>query len=289
MNRLFPLLAAFVLAAPISADEIDDLYAALLYPVVRVRTDHTGGSGTVIYSEDRAETGTFRTYILTNHHVVDDAISVTKTWDNLKQAWTVQEKNELVDVELFSWHRGRIIDRKIVKAGVVAHAAEDDIALLELRAGEEFYPLPVEHVGTLATSEEAGKLRVFQKIYAVGCSLGHEPIHSSGEITDLSDLHNGKTYMMGSAPIIFGNSGGAVFTQIDGQFRLIGMPSLVAVSWGGAVSHMNWCVPQTRISDFLRLHKLDFFFDSTKTPEECFTAREAERETSRDKEPKAKE
>jgi S1-C subfamily serine protease len=268
------LLVAFMAAPqPSYADEIDTLHEKLLYPVVRVRTDQAGGSGTVIYSEDRDEAGTFRTYALTNYHVIDDAISVTKKWDNLSQRWTVQENNKLVDVELFSWHKGKIIDRKVVKAAVVAHSKDDDIALLELRSGVDFYPLRVSTVAQLATDEEVANLRVFQKIYAVGCSLGHEPIHSTGELTDLDDLQNGKTYMMGSAPIIFGNSGGAVFTQIEGEYRLVGIPSLVAVTWGGAVSHMNWFVPQSRIEIFLRDAKLDFFFDETRTPSQCFEDR----------------
>lgn len=268
----FPV-SGIVLPTPVLADDIDTLHEKLLYPVVRVRTNRAGGSGTVIYSEDRDEKGTFRTYVLTNHHVVDDAISVTQKWDNLTQKYVTEEVNTLVDVELFSWHKGKIIDRRVVQAAVVAHSAPDDIALLELRSDGDAYPLKVDNVAKLATKEEADTLRVFQPIYAVGCSLGHDPIHSAGDITDLGDLIRGKTYMMGSAEIIFGNSGGAVFSKINGEFRHIGMPSLVAATWGGAITHMNWFVPRVRIAEFLSLQKLDFFFDESKTPDECFKAR----------------
>jgi S1-C subfamily serine protease len=268
---------------PTQADEIETLHENLLYPVVRVRAGYTGGSGTVIYSQDRAEAGSFRTYVITNHHVVASAISVKKTWDNLTQSWKTQEQNQLVDVELFSWHKGKIIDRRVVKAAIVSHSKDDDIALLELRSDSEPYPLEIEHVAQLANDEEAKKLRVFQKIYAVGCSLGHDPIHSTGEITDTSDLIRGKTYMMGSAAIIFGNSGGAVFVRFGDEFRHIGMPSLVAVS-SVAVTHMNWFVPQSRIAKFLRLHKLEFFFDEAKTPEECFEERDKSRKPDEDEE-----
>lgn len=258
-----------------AGDDIDIKHEKLLYPVVRVRTPRAGGSGVVIYSEAREE-GPHRTYILTNQHVIDDAVRVTRSWDNLLQKYVTREKNELVDVEIFSWHNGKIIDRKTVKAAVIAHSADHDIAVLELRTGEEPYPIPVENRARLANDTEFKNLRVFQEIYAVGCSLGHDPIHSKGDISDLSDLIEGKTYIMGSAPIIFGNSGGGVFTQIDGNWILIGMPARVAVAWG-AVSHMNWFVPQSRISQFLRGQKLTFFFNKDQTPEECFKKREQER------------
>ena len=279
-----PFLLAFLLCLPNqvqTADpDIDTLHEKLLYPVVRVRSGRTGGSGTVIYSEDRHEKGSFRTYVLTNHHVISSAISVKEQWNNLTEEWETSEYNSLVDVEQFSWHKGRIIDRRVVTAAVVAYSDADDIALLELRTGADFYPLQIHSVAKIATSEEASTLRVFQKIYAVGCSLGHDPVHSTGDITDLSDLISGKVYTMGSAPIIFGNSGGAVFANIGGKFRHIGMPSLVAVSYG-AVTHMNWFVPQSRIEEFFQVHKLAFFFDDAKTPEECFEARAEARSKSK--------
>jgi S1-C subfamily serine protease len=289
MRRLFAFAAALLFllpAGPIQADEIETLHEQLLYPVVRIRTAYTGGSGTVIYSQDRAEKSSFRTYVITNHHVVRDAISVKKKWDNLTQSWKTQEQNSLVDVELFSWHKGKIIDRRVVKASVVAHSKDDDIALLELVSGDEPYPLEVKHVAQIASDDEAKALRVFQKIYAVGCSLGHDPIHSTGEITDTSDLIRGQTYMMGSAAIIFGNSGGAVFAKIGDGFRHIGMPSLVAVN-GGAVTHMNWFVPQSRIAKFLRTHKLEFFFNDSTTPEDCFKVRDEARTGEDEKEESA--
>ena len=268
------IMALALLAASAGwADDIDVKHEKLLYPVVRVRTATAGGSGTIIYSEDRAEKGTFRSYILTNHHVVDDAIKINRRWDNLLKRYVTEESNDLVDVEIFSWHGGTIIDRRTVKAFVLAHGQEDDIAILELRGNEKPYPVKMDNVAKLASVDVASKLRVFQHIYVVGCSLGHDPIHSTGEITDLSDLIEGKTYMMGSANVIFGNSGGAVFNQVDGEFYLIGIPARVAVA-NGAITHMNWFVPNSRIREFIARHKLDFLLDPKKTPEDAYRERE---------------
>lgn len=261
-----------------AADDIDLKQSSLLYPAVRVRTASAGGSGTVVYSEDRAEKGTFRTYVLTNHHVVDDAIRVVKRWDNYLQKEVSEEKNEQVDVELFSWHGGTIVDRKVIRGEIVAHSAADDLALLELKYNDRSYPLKVEHAARLAPKPVAAKLRVFQPIYAVGCSLGHDPIHSHGEITDLLDYINGKAYMMGSAPVIFGNSGGAVYAQVDGQYYVIGVPAAGGSTGYQLVSHMHWFVPAERVHAFLESQKLTFLSDPSVSPEACFEARAGERQ-----------
>lgn len=271
LKFIFPLL---LLASLARGDEIDVKHEKLLYPVVRVMTARSGGSGTVIYSEKRGE-GSHRSYILTNWHVVNDAIRVRKVWDSQQKKEIQREESDLVDVEVFSWHGGTIIDKKVVRAGICAYSQEDDIALLELRSNERPYPLPVPNVALLASRAQADLLRVFQEIYVVGCSLGHDPIHSSGDITDLSDLISGKSYMMGSAPLIYGNSGGAVFAKIDGAYFLIGMPARVAVA-RVAVPNMNWSVPASRIHDFIESHGLYFLTDATKTPEECFKKTKSE-------------
>ena len=52
----------------------------MLYPVVRVRTNVAGGSGTVIYSKPDVN-GKIHTYVMTNHHVIADCIQVKKQWD----------------------------------------------------------------------------------------------------------------------------------------------------------------------------------------------------------------
>lgn len=278
MHKLPTLLfMAFAIAlcwSAVRADDIDMKTENLLYPIVRVRTERAGGSGTVIYSEDREEKGVFKTFILTNYHVIDDAVKIEKKWDNLRQAYVNEERNEQVSVETFEWSKGTIVSGKTVKADIVAHKAEEDIAILQLD-----YKLQVPNVATILDS--GSKLRVFQKIYVVGCSLGHEPIHTYGEITDLNDKIEGKDYMMGSAQIIFGNSGGAVFTDVDGKFVFIGIPARVAVSQNaGAITHMAWFVPLSRIIEFIKTQKLDFLQDPKRTPADSFKERSKLREKS---------
>jgi len=54
-----------------------DGHKSYIYPVVRVTTGNGGGSGTIIYSKE-FEPSKFSTYILTNHHIIADAITITE-------------------------------------------------------------------------------------------------------------------------------------------------------------------------------------------------------------------
>lgn len=268
-------LALGIALVATGADEIDSKREKILYPAVRVKSSYAQGSGTVVYSEARG--GEQRTFVLTNHHVVASAIKVVEEWDNLKQRKVQKEKNDLVDVEIFNWVDGVISDQRTVKAAVYAHDREGDLALLELKSSERPYPEKLAYVAKIAGP---GRLRVFTPIVAVGCGMGLDPTHSSGEVTDPEEIIEGKTYTQGSAPIIFGNSGGAVYAlQGDGgDWRLVGIPARIVVQGGAGVNHLNFFIPPPRIHEFVRAQKVDFLTDSGKTPADADKAREEARE-----------
>ena len=77
-----------------------------------------------------------------------------------------------------------------------------------------------------------------------------------------------------SAPIIYGNSGGAVFLKRDDRYYFIGVPSRVSVSMGQAITHMGYFVPPTRIRKWCKDEELTFLVDPEAVPTECFDRRE---------------
>lgn len=268
MRYLLMLAVLFMAVAPILAD--DDLGTeanAVMKPLVRVKSGNSTGTGTVIYSEDREKTGEFKTFVLTNHHVVSDAIRVVKKWNSLKRRHEYSEENDQVTVEVFSYLRGgRTVLGQPIQADIVAHNADEDMAILKLD-----YPIQIENVATLLPKDL--ELHLLEPAIAVGCSLGVDPIVTRGEIVDLEYLIQRKPYIMSTADIIFGNSGGAVFTVQDGRYYFIGVPSRVIVSGGGAVTHMGFFIPIDRIRKFLEIQKLDFLTDPDKTPADSEKAR----------------
>ena len=222
----------------------------------------------MLYSEDREETGEFRTFVLTNHHVVDSAIHVVRKWDSLRQCYYNTEENDRVTVEVFTYLRsGRTVMGRPISAEIRAHKAEEDMALLELD-----YPLAVPQCATLLP--KGIELNLLQSVWAVGCSLGEDPIATIGHIMDLEELIENKPYVLASAQIIYGNSGGGVFAKIDNIVYFVGVPSRIRVMRNGqALSHMGFFVPPDRIRRFFKVQKLDFLLDKEVTPTESFEAR----------------
>ena len=63
-------------------EKISQMHNEMLYTSLRIRAGNSGGSGTVLYSQV-VKNNEAETYILTNHHVVDDLIKVEEDWDSL--------------------------------------------------------------------------------------------------------------------------------------------------------------------------------------------------------------
>ena len=121
--------------------DVEILHKQVLYPVVRVRTKKAGGSGTVIFSGQNAE-GEYETYVLTNHHVIEDAIEVKKQWDSMLGREIKKEFRSLVQVEIFKYkYWSRMVGGTVIDAEIVAYDAPQDLALLKLRSIDK-----VEHV-----------------------------------------------------------------------------------------------------------------------------------------------
>ena len=172
----------------------------ILYPCVRVLTSKTGGSGTVIYSQ-ASKGDAFDTYILSCHHVVDDAISVRPDWDSMLGREAKREFRSTVRVEFFKYKNGgRATRTESVDADIRAWDRQNDIALLKLRMEE-----PIKHIATLYPREKAKEISLFDRVHAVGCALLHPPIVTEGVINSMSDEIDDLSYWMSDAQIIFGN------------------------------------------------------------------------------------
>ena len=269
--RNIVIAALLFVCSGLFASDLQLKFDQVLKPVVRVSTDYGSGSGTVIYSEDRDEEGEFRTFVITNHHVVAPAIHVVRKWDNALGKYVHYEKNDQVKVEIFSYLKdGKMVLPQPVQADIVAYNGDEDLAILEL------YNYPMQVLNTTTLLPEDQSLHLFQEVYAVGASLGEDPFSTRGEIADLEELIEGKVYVMATAQIIFGNSGGAIFVRgTDENYYYVGVPSRIRVTrFGQAMTHMGYFIPPKRIRKFIKRHKLDFLLDSSKMPSECFKARE---------------
>ncbi len=260
--------------------EIKRLHEQTLYPVVRIRTDKAGGSGTILYSKpDPEHKDEYETYVLTNHHVIADLIKTEKKWDSLLKRETKKEVLGTPEIEYFDYVKLSIRDSgKTFKGEIKAYDEEHDLALLRVDT-----PTKAKYVASIYPKAKVDEIKLFTPIVCSGCSLGHEPLVNEGCITSLKEFIDQKLYWMGNASMIFGNSGGAIFIKGTGEF--IGVPSRVATLQMGfgadVVTWMGFFAPIQRIYEWIDEQELKFLYDSGITPVECFQKREKKQDQAR--------
>jgi len=237
-----------------------------------VKTDKAGGSGTIIYSEPNEDTPSkYSTYVITCHHVIEDALSVKKEWDSAVGRDVKREYRKVVVVEFFDYENVLPGHRPVnysVDADIVAYDKDHDMALLKLRTKKQ-----AQYVAKLCSSEKAKQLTIGDEVFAVGCAMLHDPILTKGIITHQGDEIDYKDYWMSNAQIIFGNSGGAVFTKDELEF--LGIPSRMDVAgWGSPITHLGYFSPIHRIYEFFNEQLFHFLHDKTHTEKQCEKERE---------------
>jgi len=247
-------------------------HEAYLYPVVRIETRYGIGSGTVVYSkaiEDKSST-----YVLTNYHVIGDSISINEEWDSALKKKVPIERRQIVYVEIFKYRNlSTPVGTMKLEADIIIYNRTEDMALLKLR-----YDDPLEFVAKLHPTKEIPHY-VMDETVAVGCSLGWPALVSVGVITRMDYQIESLPYDMSSAQIVFGNSGGAMFSA-SGEF--IGIPSMVAaLGWQAIVPHMGLFIPWSRIASWFELEHYDFIYDPAKKETVCLDERTAEIEAKR--------
>jgi S1-C subfamily serine protease len=130
----------------------------------------------------------------------------------------------------------------------VAYDKAADLALLQLIDQERITSV----VANLRPSDSP--LQLGTEVYAIGAGLGRAPFTTDGLIAIVDYQMRGYPYIMATAPIIFGHSGGGLFQWSNdrGRFELIGVPSKVsAAGWSTVVTHMAWSIPVSTVRAFL--------------------------------------
>ena len=253
-----------------ASKEIIQKHEQMFYPTVRVRTKKAGGSGTVVYS--KKHDGEVFTYVITNHHVISDCVSVEKKWDPVLKRKVDTEVLDTVHVEYFRYNNySHCIGSFAIEADIVAYSEVEggqDWALLRVRDKENV----CDWVANLFPLEDLDNVHIFDEVFAVGSSLGHPPIASNGIITYMDDEIEHFKYWMSSAQTIYGNSGGAVYRWSPNRkaYEYIGIPSRISIQPMGfsadAITHMGYFIPIERVYKLLEDNNYQFIYDSSLTP-----------------------
>lgn len=243
-------------------------------PCVRVIAKRSGGSGSVIHSQEKD--GSYSTYVLTNHHVVDDLITVRKKWNSVLQREVHTDERGTAQVHFFEYRwSSRATGGVSQDADIVAYSREEDLALLKLRSDRE-----VPAVANLYPRDKVKELKIGMDVYCVGAGLGEPPVMTAGFLSQFGREIEDREFWLSTAPGIYGNSGGALFLQ--DTYELIGVPARIAVSGflgGDAITHLMFAIPIDRVWGFLEEQRFRFI---EKPDEFTEDGEEAERKRLRD-------
>lgn len=127
--------------------------------------------------------------------------------------------------------------RLMVQSGSITHSGT-------LRAADQDRDLCELQVGGLQAPRVAlytGRLRVGQRVYAVGAPEGLELTISEGLVSSIREIENA-LYIQTSAPISSGSSGGGLF---DVEGRLVGLTTFIIPEG----QNLNFALPASWISD----------------------------------------
>ena len=222
----------------------------MLYPTVLVRVGNGSGSGTVIHSEQNEEQE-YESYVLTNWHVIQNYVKLTKVWSPERKEHVETENRRPVNIDLWEYNNySKAVGTIGRLATIVAYDKSRDLALLQIEDTER----PMPYVAELYPEDLDDGPWIFQTVYAVGAGLGKPPFPTMGLLAGYGRDRDGNSLFLATSPIIFGNSGGSLFVYSPRQtYELIGVPSMVsAYGWGTAVPHMGWARPISQVRIFLR-------------------------------------
>lgn len=222
--------------------DLDQMYEKMIAPTVQIEHFNEVGSGTIIYSQNG------HSYVLSAAHIINqehsDAELILKRYDkNGRQSLSYQ---------------GRI----------VAIDTEKDLLLLEVETKDK---LPTAR---FASEQRINDVKVFDRVYAIGCPLGYGPMPTLGELSTKNKILKKQTHWMLNAPTIFGNSGGGIYLADTQEFagvlsRVSAYNNFINI----AVPHMGILVRPQDIKNWLDEENLQFVHDPSITRDVCFERR----------------
>lgn len=242
----------------------------MILPAARIVTPGgVQGSGFVLY------TGPNGTFVITNHHVIQDCILQEDRWDSVSKSSKKVERLLPVSVEIFRYdERGRHLQTVTTAAEVVAYTAygdrwnfEGDLALLKLRAPVDGVPA----ARIIGAEEFLLEVRMLDEVIMVGCPDGSEmPLPTTGHVASLTEERAGVGLLLSQ---VFGNpgsSGSGVYRYSweRDTYEVVAVHSMVdsrgSLTDVGRGSFLRLAVPAPELHEFLRRHDFAHLVEGPK-------------------------
>lgn len=175
-----------------------------------VMVSSPGGMGSGFFINEQG-------YLITNHHVI--------------------EKETRIEVTVFQKGEDGLVKKKFKKVKIEAINPFVDLALLKV---QDLGETKVQHV----LLGDIGRIKVGERVFAIGNPLGLERSVSQGIISTKNRAFEGLVYLQTTAAINPGNSGGPLF-NLAGE--VIGVTNMGYIFLGG----LGFAIPIDYVRDFI--------------------------------------
>lgn len=238
----------------ISADEIQVKQTEMLDTAVLIQTSQGSGSGTIIDCLNTDTGGIFEYIVLTNAHVVYTRfITTLHGVDSLTSRVKVERIDTGCDIIVFDHEKRNWFQYSTT---VIAEDMQYDLALLS------FHTERILAIVQLADSDMLDRVRVFDKIFVIGCPLGCAPLPTTGIISQIITGNNGEKEWViygNTAQVTPGSSGGGLFKQYEGHYYLIGIPFRVTtINNGQIIPHLSHAISIETAMDFISQNAVSY-------------------------------
>lgn len=226
------ILLALSIAVTSSAYAASDISA--IYPtVVQVANQDENICSGVSINPSEISKDAIGTYVVTAKHCIND------------------DANGMYKVIVRNYNKESISNSETVyKARVLKYSYDYDLAILRVLDSSVNIPysdlIPENHAAYAGDD-----------VVTIGYPLGEDLTITKGVLEPKSYLKLGNyginLYWRASPAIINGNSGGGLFTEVDGKYYLLGITSAVKVKDTQVVTFMGVYVPVDQLREFLAI------------------------------------
>lgn len=231
IKKLFVALGLFVAsctANPAFAIDLQRAYKEVLGPTVQLNRNC---SATAIYSEFSKVDNKVETIFLTAKHCVKDAT----------------DRIHIVYQPQYDSHN-RLVEERAIKVKVRGTSYKYDLALLQ-SVDESKVFTPVAKVAPEDVSIPMGS-PVLVAGYPAGFTLTlTEGVFGARESIPYPERTKDSEYFRATPAIYGGNSGGAMFYDLNGVYQLVGVTSAGL----NGVSHVSYFTPVDQIRDYVKI------------------------------------
>lgn len=240
-------------------------YSEMLYPTVRVEhvINKGSGSGVIIHRQHIEQDNTYVYYVIASVHVIKGRFVSDLKIDGIRGIYETVVTDPGMTIRVF---RNAATEWKDYGGEVVVESSTNDLALIKFQT-VDYLP----NIARLTDTDVITGVEIFDEVYAVGCQFGKKLIPTKGIIAGFLE-HDDVVFLLHTAHIMPGSSGGGLFKKYNNQYHLIGIQYSIQTHNSHLIPHYVFAISTEMIYKFLHENDMSFIYENGMINEAQYTS-----------------